>query len=102
MKINQHDYVIMFHAVKAVVENAGGPQPIKDRYADKTVRRMLWDVWHAADNNLRYDDTHPGFAKGLWPRVHPQYPGFDLYANGLNDSHIETALHKIGKELGLV
>ncbi len=101
MRIKAQQYDTMRVALKAVVDHAGGAEAVRKQYATKTMGRLLWDLWHVAEDNLRYDDTHPGFANGHWPRVFPHNPSFDLYANGVNDSHIETALRKIGKELGL-
>ena len=85
-----------------MVENEGGPAPVKAIYAKLTQMRMLWDVWHVASHNLLYDDNHPAFSNGLWSRVHPYEPHFDIYSDNVNDRHIETALKQIGRELGLV
>ncbi len=101
MKIKQPQFDTMMAAVKAAVEHAGGPQAVRKAYATKTVGRMLWDLWNTASDSLKYDDSHPFFVSGEWSRVCPQQPAFDVYANGANDAHIETALRKIGKALGL-
>ncbi len=105
MKINGTKYATMTAAMRAVVETAGGAARVREHFAASglTTLRMLWDVWNGADRNLRYDDSHPAFASGQWTRAYPQDAGFNLYADpSVNDTHIETALKKIGRELGLV
>jgi hypothetical protein len=102
MKIVGSKYETMKAAMRAVVEYAGGPAPVKAAYAKLSSGRMLWDLWHAASRNLLYDDSHPMFANGRCSRVHPHEPHFDLWSDDVNDRHIETALKHIGRELGLV
>ncbi len=103
MKIKGSIYEKMRAAMRAVVETAGGPAAVKAAYAGQTEGRMLWDVWHSADRNLRYGDDHPGFSQGHWTRVHPQDASFDVYADPtVMDSHILTALKAIGRGFGLL
>ncbi len=99
MKITGSKYDTMAAAVKAVVEYAGGPAKIKAAYAALTEKRLIWDLWHAASANILYDDAHPKFALGMCSRVYPHNPNFDLWSEGVNDAHIETALYKIWREL---
>ncbi len=101
MKITGTKYDTMRAAMRAVIERAGGTAAVKAAYADKTPGRMLWDLWHVAERNLRYDDAHPAYAGGHWTRVYPYNPSFDVYSDNVNDQHILTALTKIGKEAGL-
>lgn len=101
MKIQGQNYEIMKTAVSAVVNHLGAPV-VKAAILQSSQDKILWQLWAAADNNLRYDDAHPGFAKKHWTRVTPQVPNFDLYADDVNDAHILTALRKIAKELGLI
>ncbi len=99
MKITGSKYEIMKAAVTAVVEKAGGPAAVKCAYADLTEKRLVWDLWHAASSNILYNDRHPKFALGMCTRVYPHIPSFDLWSDGVNDAHIETALYKIWREL---
>ena len=102
MKINGQKYETMKAAMWAVIDHAGGPEIIKDRYAKYSPGRMLWDVWHQAEDNLRYADNHPSFVSGQWARIVPQNPSFDVYSDDVNDRHIETTIKHIGKELGII
>ena len=79
MKIQGDLYNHMKAAVASIVE-ANGVDKIKQVYADHSQQRMLWDLWHAGNRSIVIDP----------------------YKAGMNDSHIETALKKIAKELGLV
>jgi hypothetical protein len=62
--------------------------------------RLLWDVWHEASSQLRYDDTHPRWRTRT--RCVPCDVSFDAYTDGCADSHIETALRVIAREVGLI
>lgn len=101
MKIQGEHYAKMLATMKAVVE-FWGVEKIKDSFKYLSNERMLWDVWHLAHNNLQYDDSHPLFAGGHWPRIYPCDATFKMYVDGLSDDHYGTALRKIGLELGLV
>jgi hypothetical protein len=102
MKINGTKYDTMFHGMQAVVKHLGGPVAVKATFEALTERRMLWDLWHTVDKDLRYDDAHPNFQSGGWIRVIPQNPTFDVFSDGVNDAHIETTLRRIGQELGII
>ena len=101
----------MLRAVKSLVESMGGTESVKTFYS-KTLppdlpehrkqTRMIWDLWARAERSLLYDDNHPGFAQGHWVRVVPQEPGWNIYTDGVNDVHIETALRRIANNLGLM
>jgi hypothetical protein len=112
MKIKGETYETIKRAVNALIESMGGAEKVKAFYA-KTLpaelpdirkrNRMLWDLWSSAERSLLYDDTHPAFAQGHWIRVCPQVPGWNLYADRtIYDTHVLTALCKIGAELGIV
>ena len=105
MKLTQPTYEIMFTAMKAVVEHCGGVTAVRTHYTEKDLSstRMLWDLWHVAQRNLQFEDSHPGFEQKHWTRITPCVKGFNLYGDPTTkDSHIETALRKIGKELKLL
>ena len=67
-----------------------------------TPMQDLWRLFHKIMRDRQYDDTHPGFAQGLWVRVLPCSDRFWLdrfYKDAdLNDDHIATALRKIARE----
>jgi hypothetical protein len=112
MKINGRKYDTMKRAMTALVESMGGAIAVKELYVVKLLAtgidehrkqtRMVWDLWSTAERSLLYDDTHPGFVKGHWVRVVQHLPGWSVYTDGVNDVHIETALRKIGAELGIL
>ena len=101
----------MRRAIKALVESMGGSVKVKEFYA-KTLpaeigehrqqTRMVWDLWATAERSLLYDDTHPAFVGGHWLRVVQHLPGWNIYTDGVNDVHIETALRRIAADLGLM
>lgn len=69
----------------------------------KTGLAMMHQVLTIISRNRAYDDTHPGFADGHWPRVLP-YDGRDycwLYdaAPGCNDTHVATLLRAVRDEI---
>jgi hypothetical protein len=103
MRIVGVKYNKMLAAMRAVVDFLGGPAAVNAKAEENkfTQRRKLWDLWHIASDNMQYDDTHPWFVSGRWKRIIPQDTTFDMYSGGDCDSHIETALKQIGKELGL-
>lgn len=95
-------YTKMFNAFKDVMEYHGGANAIKqaEQQAGLTRKRTIWDIWHSASDNLRYDDNHPRYRK--LKRILPYDASFNLYEDdSVNDSHIETALNHIAKQLGL-
>lgn len=103
MKIAGIKFARMKGAVKAVVDNIGPSAVMKKRTANQwSESRLLWELWNAAQNNLIYNDGHPCFANCHWTRVYPHCEGFNVYSDGINDAHIETALRKIAKELGII
>lgn len=97
-------------------------------YANKTLIQKIWDLFHEASFELRAEATHPYYTRpdpgiaanpmirpiwaalnliesdGRMKRINAPIPGFDPYdARGadLTDAHLETALKKIAKELGI-
>lgn len=89
MKIKGEKYEIMKAAMSAALKDHALPITLAD----------LWQLWAMAERNLRYSDEHPGFKSGLWKRIFPQNKNFDTYSEDHNDSHIETALRNIVKEV---
>ena len=53
----------------------------------------------AINRRLRKD---PAFVGGHWLRVVQHLPGWNIYTDGVNDVHIETALRRIAADLGLM
>jgi hypothetical protein len=78
MKISPYLYLDLKTAIVAVVLD---PQAIRQVYLSRGLSevRLLWDCFHAS----RFDSNR-------------------LYNSGLNDTHIETALRSIGREIGLL
>jgi hypothetical protein len=103
MKIVAAKYAKMLAGMRAVVDHLGGPAVVNDKAHTSgfSETRSLWDLWHIVSDNLKYDDSHPWFISGRWTRLIPQDATFDVYSDGANDSHIETALKRIAKELRL-
>lgn len=100
MKIKQELYEKMKTAMELMINSFGGSQKINERFANKSRITKLWSIWNAASFDLMYDDTHPAYRKKQ--RVVPYEEGFNVYNDDdINDSHIETALKKIGTELGI-
>ena len=102
MKIKGAKYDTMATSVKAVVEARGGATVLKKLAGTVKDTVILWGLWEMANRSLRYDDNHPGFANGHWERYVPQNQQFDVYSDDTNDSHIETAMRKICKDLGVI
>lgn len=67
----------------------------------KTGLKTMWKLLDIISKNRAYDDSHPGFASGAWKRVLP-FDGRDYcfyYADGANDTHVQTLLRHIQKSL---
>jgi hypothetical protein len=101
MKVQGQKFETMKAAMRAVLENHP-PKKVRQSYSGMTCRRMVWDAWRPAHNNLQYSDEHPFFQNGTWTRVYPHFPEFDMYSEDTHDTHIETALKRIALELGLM
>jgi hypothetical protein len=102
MKITGPKYDLMAAAIRGFVEAFGGVANVQRSCAKMNNRQFLWWVWNYASDSLLYDDSHPLFSRSGRTRVHPHVPGFDVYADGVNDSHIETALKSIFSDVGLI
>lgn len=72
--------------------------------------KLMWSLLDKVNFDRTQPDTHPAFVKGIVPRILPfdGREGCFFYdeaflgrRNGLNDSHVETALRKISEELGI-
>lgn len=74
---------------------------LKEEDHGKTGLKVMHLLLGVARRNRAYDDSHPGFASGQWKRVLP-FDGSEYceyYANGCNDSHLETLLKRIKESL---
>lgn len=101
--------------MKAAIESAGGPKRVSEHYRTNglSCNRMLYDLFWQANFDLRYDDTHPSYSDGqievngvMQPRkartrLVPHEPTYAAEMDKLLDSHILTAITKIGKEFGI-
>lgn len=92
MKIQGAKYETMRNAMIAVVDYYGGREWLEAVLKLENIRLLvLWRLWNIASDNLRYDDKHLLYRDRDRDRILPQYPGFDVYSDGVNDIHIETA-----------
>lgn len=104
MKIKGARYEELKEGVRAILAHHGLDQ-LKQHYkeANYPESSMMWELLNQALYDFENDDTHPAYRKGGRTRIVPcKAREWNLYADGVNDSHIETALRKIGKELGLI
>lgn len=114
MKIPETTYNTLLGAIGAIVDHKGGAIVIRRSFTIRGLSvshsqavpsselRMLWDLYHIATRNIMYDDTHPLYQNGTWVRIYPYQPNWNIYSLGINDTHIETALRRIGKKLELL
>ena len=126
MKMSQGMYDTIRNAMRNIY-NQRNVDLYNSFYADKPLARKIWDLFHEASFELRNDNDHPYFTRpdakkkknpmirpiwaalnliesdGRMKRINAHIPGFDPYNRDedLNDAHIETALKKIAKELGI-
>lgn len=87
----------MYDSLKADIEVIVRELTLFDRLDMKT----MWDIHAIVSRNRAYDDNHPNFKSKAWKRFLP-FDGRNYcwyYDAGLDDSHVETALKKIRKEL---
>lgn len=82
MKMTQKHYDKLKSAMLTVVNINKGADAVNARYESYTRLRKLWDILHITTKQ----------------REGVTYNELYMY---LNDSHIETALKRIGAELGL-
>lgn len=102
MKMDRAKYETIKKAIAAVVQRISRNEALLGIISNNPrPMGVMWQLFEYASHNIQYDDNHPGFATGQWPRVYPTVPGFNLYSGGLNDDHIDTALKSISKELDL-
>lgn len=105
MKMTKTRYSLLKAAMRAVAEYYG-PAVLIEYAEARNEKQMIWLLHLKATDQLQYDDTHPFFVNGTWQRIYPHQPGFKMYTddNGasLNDTHIGTAIFRIGRELGLL
>lgn len=99
MKITPENYTALKEDIQAIVNHY--KFDIKTADHGKTGCKTMWQLFHAAGLERSQDDSHPAFTRGR-TRVLPcvgVWWGDRLYKQGLNDSHIETALKAIRKEM---
>lgn len=101
MRIKGEKLRVMETAFAAVVKKIG-KEALLTYFSSSSNRLMVWDIWRIAWRNLQYDDSHPLYQNGTWQRIVPPNLSFDLYSDGDNDTHIETALIHIAKKCGLL
>jgi meiotically up-regulated gene 157 (Mug157) protein len=102
MKMDNEKYDEIKAGIAQIVDFHGKKQ-VQTVYADYPLTRMMFDLFNMLWFDKEYDDTHPAYVNGrkrVLPQTNPSWLN-DLYKSGLNDSHIETALKKIAKELDL-
>ena len=97
MKMSKERYEQLRAAIEVIADYYHLTAPL---YSGKFMG-LMWELHTIATNNLQYSDDHPLFADGSWRRLVPTVPGYRIYVDGLKDTHIATALRKIGKELKL-
>lgn len=103
MKMSQQRYNLLRDTIQIVVNDVG-LEKCHQFATERNDRQLIWLLHTWATDQLQYDDSHPFFQNGTWTRLTPCIEGFKTYkdnGNCLNDFHIETALKRIGKELGL-
>ncbi len=109
MKMSKERYTEIKDGIQKIIDahkEASLPFTVfTSRYKGLTLRRMMHDLLYVVTYDWMYDDNHPSYKAGRRRfSPHKPQPGgktWDLYAGGLNDDHITTALMKIAKELNL-
>jgi hypothetical protein len=86
MKIKDEKYNIMKLAVKDQVDSFG-KAIVTIKYAENPTK-LIWAIWNKAYTTIRCNTGK---------EYYKEY--FDVYSDGVNDSHIETAMKKIFKEI---
>lgn len=89
----------LYNDLRADIATVAQALSINPATADggKTGLKTMWSLLTIVSRNRAFDDTHPGFAAGHWPRLLP-HDGRDYcwyYADGANDAHVSTLLRKI-------
>jgi hypothetical protein len=99
MKMSQADYDNLKNDIRTVCSAYG--VNLATAEGGKTGLLSMHSAHAIVDRNRTYDDSHPGFAEGMWKRVLPSTGRAfcHLYDKGLDDTHIATALRKIKAEL---
>lgn len=102
MKINGNLYETIKSGFHTIVDHYGGPARYKSQFGGKNDRSTMWGLWHTFTAHKTYTDRHPMFKK--YGRILPYEQDWDVYATdeSINDDHIETAIMKIGRELGMI
>lgn len=85
--------------IKAVLDHY--KKDIRELDGGKTGLMAMHNLLAIARRNRAYDDTHPLFLDGTWPRILP-YDGTaycEYYENGCDDTHVATLLRKVKERL---
>lgn len=88
-------YENMKASILTVVEYQGGAEEVRGKAQAEgfTQNRMMWDLlWVVVDYNRFCLEKHKFLTKDI---------EFDMYSDEHNDAHVDTALRKIARELGL-
>jgi len=105
MKIKGEKYEIMNDAIEKFVDHHSKEKVklfLHNAHLQKgAIRGAIWRIWHEVEKNLLFSDEHPAFKNGTWIRIIPYNTNFKTYSNEDCDSHLETALKKILKDLGV-
>lgn len=98
MKMTPQRYDELKTGIKQIVDHYGR----QNLGTPKSPTSLLWKLFHAVTEDFQYHDDHPLYRQRS--RILPHQDDHwlnKMYASGLNDTHIETALKRIGKELNL-
>lgn len=101
MKMSPSTYEEIKTGIRAVV-NFLGQDNVRAARDDTSTQSMMWQLFILAEFDYRNDDSHPAYVKGRARVVPFKAFNWSPYNEGLKDSHIETALMKIGRELDLI
>ncbi len=104
MKINPKSdiYLKVFNGIKRIASADGDFHQVCQTYIEKKSRVALaWYLFNAVAFDLENPDNHPAYRNGR-TRYNDYDANFDMYDdNTLVDSHWQTALLHMLKELGI-
>ena len=100
MKWPKEQTEIVLDAIRQLVDSYD--YTIEEIRADcPNAMSMMYRLYNQATYDLQFDDTHPAFAEHGRKRRVRYNPEFVLYPPGCNDSHLDTLLKYVAKEIGL-
>lgn len=94
MKIKAEQYNEMKEAIQKIVDFYG-----PENFCGSNMKQVMWQLFHRVAFDFMNDDTHPNYT--MRPRINPHKPGWKMYHDGINDTHWNTVLNKILKELNI-